>query len=265
MLALYRNLPGKRVVMTSIVPLLLVISFFGTSLPVSAVARQTPQGTTLYSVNWSGYVAHAKAAGYEQVSAQWNVPCIAPGSPEGVSSVWIGLGGWHNKNLVQVGTAQIKLPGAQGTPQITYYAWEENLASKTPNAIPLFNVHCGDRIAASVYIGGRMVLDDVTTGQASNASYGPSANAGTAEFIVERFLNQGVLGSLADFQQATFENAQVTSSQFGLAPLDNSANRVLMTATSFAGAQVLTTVGPVLPQSNSAGSFTVTWNNSGAA
>ena len=84
-------------------------------------------GPTLeYSYNWAGYVDVAKSVGetYE-VTANWYVPKIVScgeSSGTAVEVQWIGIDGWNNGNVSQVGTmSYCSGPGA--TP--AYYDWWE--------------------------------------------------------------------------------------------------------------------------------------------
>jgi hypothetical protein len=84
-------------------------------------------GTTLeYSWNWAGYVDNASSSGetYE-VTANWNVPkVVSCGEASGtaVEVQWVGIDGWSNGNVSQVGTmSYCSGPGA--TP--AYYDWWE--------------------------------------------------------------------------------------------------------------------------------------------
>jgi len=59
--------------------------------------------------NWSGYELSDKAV-FTGVTAQWVVPTIQPGSPQGMSSTWVGIDGDGNNTVLQAGTEQDNTP-----------------------------------------------------------------------------------------------------------------------------------------------------------
>lgn len=181
------------------------------------------------SKNWSGYEPNGDG-GYPFAEFTWTVPCIASGSPSGDSSVWVGLGGDGNKNLVQTGSEQA-VSYFLGIPFYTYQVWVENLADpNNPNEQVVFGVNCGDSMYAYVFIPNLMYIQDVTTGNYSFQAFGPAANTSTAEFIVERpTQGNGTLYPLDDFQSVTAQGCYVVSNNLGLLRLDQTTyNQITM-------------------------------------
>jgi hypothetical protein len=106
-----------------------------------------------YSINWSGYAVPANAG--EQITAvdgRWRVPKVKA-APPGLSSSWIGIGGYRTNDLIQVGTASSgRIEGN--------YAWYEMLpAFETPitsgcTIDPTCSVAQGDLMSAAIWNTG---------------------------------------------------------------------------------------------------------------
>ena len=79
------------------------------------------------TTNWSGAVA--TGATFPGIRGSWTVPAVQPSPTPEYSATWIGIDGWGNTDLIQVGTAQ----ATATTPQ--YFAWYEILPTD-PIAIP---------------------------------------------------------------------------------------------------------------------------------
>jgi Peptidase A4 family len=97
---------------------------------------------------WSGYAATA-AAPYSSASATWQIPNITYGGQAGASgfndvSTWVGIGGYFDSTLIQLGTGGYVY--SYGSPE--YYAWYELIPAGT-RAIP-YIVKPGDNITASL-------------------------------------------------------------------------------------------------------------------
>jgi hypothetical protein len=125
-------------------------------------ASYTPGFST--SSNWSGYVDTGGTFNY--VFGEWQVPSANCGPwydfNFSQSSTWVGLDGWGNGTVEQLGTATGCIAGASA-----YYAWTEMYPQIED---PIFNgIAPGDQMMAFVY----------------------SYNNGTADELWEADLSQG--------------------------------------------------------------------------
>jgi hypothetical protein len=165
---------------------------------VSDLLADSSSGWT--SGNWSGYAV--TAGGYTQVSASWTVPTPAATPTPTYSGIWIGIDGFDNNSLIQIGTEHdATASGAQ------YYAWWEVLPSPEARASSLA-VHGGDRVSASISRAASgswtLAMTNQTTGRsfATTQSYGgPLASA---EWIVEAPNVGNQPTSLAHYGQVPF-------------------------------------------------------------
>ncbi len=194
-------------------------------IPASAVhhARQAPRlrnanGT---SSNWSGYAVFpltpspsgkgkkpAAPVTFTDVTGVWVVPAVTSGTATATySSAWIGLDGYADSTVEQIGTEQ---DWSDGSAQ--YYAWFE-MYPKWAYMIVGFPVNPGDRIAAKVeYLSkGAFALtitnldveENGTPVSFSITQRAPSAQRLSAEWIMEAPWSGGVL-PLANFGTVDF-------------------------------------------------------------
>ena len=188
-----------------------------------------------WSGNWSGYVAESnlnapRTDSVTAVSGSWVVPKVS--SPSGTSSyscVWVGIDGYGNGTVEQIGTEQDV--GNGGHP---YYAWWEmySAGNKEPQQdISNMTILPGDSISASVqYItsgahAGQFFLSIVDTSRANDffstyqSSYqtqNPQPLRNSAEWIVEDTEVKGSFPKLANFGTVRFTNTKTTiNGQFG--------------------------------------------------
>lgn len=178
------------------------------------------------STNWSGYAAATNltqpAAG--SVSAAvgtWTVPAMdCTTTPNGYSSVWVGIDGYSSSSVEQLGTEQDCRSGSA-----VYSAWYE-MYPKLPVTLSL-SVAPGDSISASVTYTGKgnfaLSLKNNTKGWTfATTQKNTRAARSSAEWIAEAPSSGGSVLPLADFQTANFRGAQATIS--GTAgPIDSSS------------------------------------------
>lgn len=204
----------------------------------AAVAAPYPSGTGSaaplswrrhddVNAGWSGYTVPGGLAAGNYTSAQgtWIVPSVSwvnyPKDPRGrtimeSSSAWIGIGGWGESVLIQLGTEQDVFHDDTTQKSVgSYYAWYE-LYPASPVTIDAtrFTVQPGDTITAALQCtavckpGGQstwtMSMMDLTrwktpfTIQVQN----PHTVLATAEWIMEA--NGAYCGSSCDLTLATF-------------------------------------------------------------
>ena len=172
-------------------------------------------GGTVYSTNWSGYAAHSGR--YNSVSASWVQPrARCPVAQVQYSSFWIGLDGYQNKSVEQLGT----MSACNGTTPV-YDAWFEMYP-----AYPVYftnRVHSGDHFTASVTVRGgayyTLKIADITRGWRHTVYITHRGLAdSSAEVIAEApSCASGVL-PLADFGSVSFSAAKVNGHSMGSVP-----------------------------------------------
>ena len=165
---------------------------------LSQAGADIPSGT-LYSTNWSGYVATTNLSSpapnsVTAVSGSWVVPTVTgSGHGSSYSSVWVGIDGYSDSTTEQIGTEQDVI---NGVPR--YGAWWEMYSSglqQPEQSISGMTIQPGDTITASVqYTGsGNFVLmindttrnESFTTTQNTTTTQSPTAECSSAEWIVE--------------------------------------------------------------------------------
>ncbi len=168
------------------------------------------QGT---SSNWSGYAAYGANGSFNSVSASWVQPAVSCTSTNTYSSFWVGLDGYNNSTVEQLGT---EADCSSGSP--SYYAWYE-MYPHPGFYVDTVAVHVGDHLSASVVasVSGRYTLsiNNLTTGKHfSTAQKANSAKRASAEVVVEAPWNGGTL-SLANFGTASFTSALANNQPLG--------------------------------------------------
>ncbi len=132
--------------------------------PGSPATTQAGRGTTGQSRNWAGYVATG-ATTFACVEATWTQPKVrCVGSTAQSVVFWVGLGGFDQRGLVQVGTEATC--GPAGTLVV---AWHESLPKERFSIRSAIRVSAGDRVWAQVrWLDGshyRLSLADLTNRQ----------------------------------------------------------------------------------------------------
>src|SRR5258708_2454229 len=94
---------------------------------------------------------------------------------------------------------------------LCYVAWVENVGANYNNNV--FSINCGDSMLAEVGAGDCMYIADFTSGSTSGwRCVSPNANTSTAECIVERPTDNGVVTNLSDYGTETFTHCEVEES-----------------------------------------------------
>jgi Peptidase A4 family len=200
-----------------------------TILPSHSVSRSdishAPHGVTEGPANnshWSGFVVTGVPFEFWAASGQWRVPSVSNSCLNCYSSVWAGLDGWLNGNLVQAGTEQDCIDFGKGF-MTNYYAWTEAYPQQ-PTAQQVFSVSPGHSMSAFVYVGdskGNMnpsggnyawfVIQDQSAAQVFVGStlLGPSFGflSNSAEWIVERPVVSGYFPELSDYGSVQMSDA----------------------------------------------------------
>jgi hypothetical protein len=180
---------------------------------LEGVFKSNPEGRTVGSLSWVGYVVSQSFNSQSKVTAiegSWIVPQANVSEGEGYSSAWVGVGGQTDKTLIQVGTEQ----DVTGT-QANYYAWYEMLPAFSVRITGL-TISPGDTLTASLILVDAdtnvwgIQLSDISDGQtfSLNTIYASSLSSG--EWIVERPTINNQITSLCDFGTVHFSNCQTT-------------------------------------------------------
>lgn len=112
-----------------------------------------PVGASRLSIsrNWAGYVATSSAGGASCVEATWVEPSIScPSAGTRAVAIWVGIGGFSEAALVQIGTEASCRNGAA-----VRVSWRESLPQEKSVVPTDLEVNAGDRIHAQVlWLGG---------------------------------------------------------------------------------------------------------------
>jgi hypothetical protein len=189
---------------------------------VASLASISTMSTGILSsndTNWAGYIAASDlqnpTATVTSVSASWTVPTVTISPQNTFSAVWIGIGGFFDKTLIQTGTEQDSIQN-----QSDYSAWLE-LLPKTSITIDSITVSPGDQMNASIQLIDSSTdqwsihIKDLTTNQEYTKNFFYASSQSSAEWIVERpdlssRRSRGTLTSLADVGTVKFANCQAT-------------------------------------------------------
>ncbi len=166
------------------------------------------------STNWSGYAVETKLSAPQNgavtdVKGTWVVPTVqASTSANTYSSTWVGIDGYSDSTVEQLGTEQDWSSGAG-----SYYAWFE-MYPKGGYLISGFPVNPGDTITAEVQAFSTGLFTLKMTNVTQNVSFSTNqrnknAKRQSAEWIVEAPWSGGVL-PLADFGTENFSACATT-------------------------------------------------------
>jgi len=177
-------------------------------------ACQVKAPTSLRLSQWSGYIVASNIHDFSpvvtSVSGSWTVPRVQPSKNDTFSGVWVGIGGYGEETLIQVGTEQEYVDGRS-----VYYAWYELLPDYLVR-ISIFHVRPGDIITASISLINErtstwsITLRDVTLGGRFEKVVVYNSSMLSAEWIIERPKVNDAISTLANFENVTFTNCKAT-------------------------------------------------------
>jgi hypothetical protein len=177
--------------------------------------------TSSNSVNWSGYVATGHT--FTKVQGDITVPTVTCTVPNAQTFFWVGLDGYNDSTLEQVGVGA-ECSGATH-PTVSYFGWWEMVNGNSGDyihkiATSQLHVAPGNRVAAIVAVkpGSNdfdLELDNTTVKQpiVKLTEGGFATKHQTAEWIVERPKVNGQSSSLARWtpNASLFAYAEATS------------------------------------------------------
>ena len=166
------------------------------------------------SQNWSGYAAETSLSSPQDgavtdVKGSWIVPAVtASSSSKTYSSAWLGIDGYSDGTVEQIGTEQDWSNG-----QAVYYAWFE-MYPKFGYLINNFPVNPRDSIACEVHYNGNGTYTLTIRNVTRNATFSITqrlkrARNQSAEWVMEAPYSGGIL-PLADFGTINFSNCGAT-------------------------------------------------------
>jgi len=170
--------------------------------------------TSISLSQWSGYMVASdiqnKSPVVTSVSGSWAVPEVKPSENNTFSGMWIGIGGYGEKTLIQTGTEQEYINGKSA-----YYAWYE-LYPNYVVSIPNLHVQPGDTISASISLINEnastwsIEIHDVTSGENFQKVVVYNSSMLSAEWIVERPKVNDTVSTLANFGIVRFTECKAT-------------------------------------------------------
>jgi hypothetical protein len=214
----------RQVIALMIVTALVALGFYfalqSQSTPVESSGNPPSNTVTpllLNDTNWAGYITASDLNNPQptisRVSASWTVPTVTISSSDTFSAIWIGIGGFFDQTLIQVGTEQDSIQGIS-----EYSAWVE-LLPQNSITIDTITVSPGDLINASIQSVNpekdewSVQINDLTSNQEFTASFFYPASRLSADWIVERPdvaspRSRGTLTALAAITKVEFTSCQ---------------------------------------------------------
>lgn len=165
------------------------------------------------SSNWSGYavatsLSSPMANAVSDVKGQWTVTPVTGGTTNTYSSVWVGIDGYSDGTVEQIG---IEEDWYNGAPR--YYAWYE-MYPKWPVVISSVPIAAGDTISAEVsFIGNNkftLTITNLTSGKTYTTVQRAKAQRSSAEWIAEAPSSRKGVLPLTNFGTVSFTAAQAT-------------------------------------------------------
>jgi len=162
------------------------------------------------SVNWAGYAVETNLTtpqkkAVSDVKGQWVVPAVTQSNTNSYSAIWVGIDGYSNNTVEQIGTEQ---DFVNGTPR--YLVWYEMYPQ--PSRTIDMSIKPGDIISAEVQYKDKgnflLTIKNLTTGQTfSTTQKSNKAQLQSAEWIVEAPWSGGVL-PLANFGTVNLSSSE---------------------------------------------------------
>jgi hypothetical protein len=213
-----RTRPGRRRAAAGLLSLAVAVSAAAaaaapaaassTAAPATAwvgLVHALPRGADHSDQTWSGYAVTGDGP-YTKITGRWTVPTMNCSHGRGDASPWVGIDGWSNNTVEQIG---IDLDCYNGTG--SYHPWVEMY----PGPSDYFHetVHAGDTLTASVSVSGRtwtLTETDSTAGWTRTFYRTPkqAAQEASAEAILEDVGNGGA-PPVPDFNKVTFASVTV--------------------------------------------------------
>jgi hypothetical protein len=187
--------------------------FAETTLTIAPIVVAAPVVSN--DTNWAGYIIASDLQNPEPtvtgISASWTVTSVVPSTQQDTfAAVWIGIGGFFDNSLIQIGTEQDSIRG-----EGYYSAWYEFLPEYS-HTIDNIIVSPGDQVTASIQlidaVNGTwsIYIEDLTTMHSFNGTVDYPASQLSAEWVVERPTSGHRLTPLSDIGTVSFTDCQAT-------------------------------------------------------
>jgi Peptidase A4 family len=240
-----REPAASRAILSVIVAALFVALSSPPTVPIqSARANPRPLPLGWASTNWSGYAIPGTVS---SVAGRWTVPRVVPNKAPSYLSAWVGIDGFVNGSLIQVGSESDFVGGSA-----RYYAWWEILPA-TQERIPMLSVRPGDVLVGSVEHVKDSIwqirLTNVTTHASFSLQHAYGGPGASAEWIVEAPSAGGHVTVLSHY---------VGQVRFDLASTNGAGADLLATDRGVMLAEVRRVSTPSLPDSDRDG-FTISY------
>lgn len=175
------------------------------------------------TTNWSGYVVLNKP--YLQVSGRWQVPSVTWGQTNQnpfnlqYNTIWIGIGGFNDSTLIQMGTETTVNPSNQ----MTHYLWYELYPAGsvgisgpiTAGDVIEADIHCTANCTPGTTQTWQMTIKNDTQNWGWSQSFSFASTMVSAEWVVETPYYNGFL-PLNNYVQANWDSAQANNVDPGL-------------------------------------------------
>lgn len=163
-----------------------------------------PAGDSTHSdQTWSGYAVTGSEP-YTSITGSWKIPAMNCSKGPGDASPWIGIDGWSNDTVEQIG---IDLDCRNG--KASYHPWVEMYPG--PSEYFKDTVDAGDTLTASVDVSGSSWVlseSDVDTGWTKSFDETSTDQLASAEAIVEDVGSEAV-PPVPDFNTVSFSKITV--------------------------------------------------------
>jgi hypothetical protein len=182
-----------------------------------AVIHAQPRARRHSDQTWAGY-AVTGGGPYTTITGSWVVPAMTCSHGSGDASPWVGIDGWGNDTVEQIGI-DLDCYGGKGS----YHPWVEMYPG--PSDYFAEPVHAGDTLTASVSVsGGTWTLTerDAAAGWTRTFRRRPKhpPQQASAEAIVEDVGN-GAAPPVPDFNTVNFRAVSVDGTSLAAAGSDH--------------------------------------------
>jgi hypothetical protein len=224
--------------------------------PGGAPRIRVSRGT---SSNWSGYAAQTsltspQSGAVSDVVGTWQVPFVT-GSTNAWSSAWVGIDGYSDATVEQIGTEQ----DTSKFGATRYYAWYEMYPAASV-LISGLAINPGNVITGRVRYAGSnqyvLSLNNTSTGHSYQTTQTVSAQRSSAEWIMEA-PSSGRILPLANFGTVSFTGCNATVNDVS-GPISQWAHDPLTMVT---GGKKSTAKAVPSALSSDGTAFTVTWQH----
>jgi hypothetical protein len=152
---------------------------------------------------WGGYAVTGSGP-YTSITGSWNVPSMNCSKGSGDASPWIGIDGWANDTVEQIGV-DLDCYGGKAS----YHPWVEMYPANSDYFKD--TIHAGDVLVASVTVKGSswvLTESDPDSGWTKTFHETSSDQLASAEAIIES-VGSSKVPPVPDFGKVTFKNITV--------------------------------------------------------